>query len=356
MEPIPKNFCSQLKIMTKRTKTTIHDIARHAGVGVGTVSRVLNGHPSVSAGTETNVRKAIEELGYRPAVAAQTLRTRRSNVIGFITDEIATSPHAGQIMRGAQEAAWQGGKILFLVNTQWDSELERAAIEMMIDRQVDGLIYATMYHRLVTPPDAIKLLSTVLLDCFTEDASLPSVVPDEFDGAYQAVKLLIERGHRRIGFINHTNPIPAQCLRMQGYRAALEANGIVFDADLVIERYSEPKGGYDGMKILLNLPQPPSAVFCFNDRLAMGAYDAIRQQGLRIPQDIAVIGFDNQELIAANLYPGLTTMQLPHYEMGIWAVEYLLAGFGATDGYDATAVRALPQVLLKCPLVLRDSV
>ena len=342
--------------MTKRTKTTIHDIARHAGVGVGTVSRVLNGHPSVSVETETTVRKAIEELGYRPTVAAQTLRTRRSNVIGFITDEIATSPHAGQIMRGAQEAAWKGGKILFLVNTQWDPVLERAAVETMIDRQVDGLIYATMYHRPATPPDAIRQLPAVLLDCFTADASLPSVVPDEFDGAYQAITLLIERGHRRIGFINNTDPIPARRLRMQGYQAALAANGIIFDAGLVVEYYSEPKGGYDGMMRLLDLPQPPSAVFCFNDRLAMGAYDAIRQRGLRIPRDIAIIGFDNQELIAANLHPGLTTMQLPHYEMGMWAVEYLLAELDAAGKPDAAAERSPPQVLLKCPLVLRASV
>jgi LacI family transcriptional regulator len=181
-------------------------------------------------------------------------------------------------------------------------------------------------------------------------------VPDEFDGAYQAVTHLIERGHRRIGFINHTEPIPAQRLRVQGYRAALEASGIVVDAGLVMEYYSEPKGGYDGMKRLLDLPQPPTAVFCYNDRLAMGAYDAIRQRSLRIPHDIAVIGFDNQELIAANLHPGLTTMQLPHYEMGIWAVEHLLTELDAANNFAAEAVRSPPQVLLKCPLVLRESV
>jgi LacI family transcriptional regulator len=342
--------------MTKSAKVTIHDVARLAGVGVGTVSRVLNGHPNVSAEAEASVRRAIEEIGYRPVAAAQTLRTRRSNIIGFITDEIATSPHAGQIMRGAQETAWKGGKILFLVNTQWDPELERSAVETMIDRQVDGLIYATMFHRAATPPEAMRQIPSVLLDCFVEDASLPSVVPDEVDGGYQATTLLIERGRRRIGFINHVEAIPAQQLRLQGYRSALESHEIPFDAELVVERYSEPKGGYDGMMALLDLPNPPSAVFCFNDRTAMGAYDAIRQRGLHIPQDIAVIGFDNQELIAANLYPGLTTMQLPHYEMGIWAVEYLLSELDAAGKDDAARERAPPQVLLKCPLVMRNSV
>ena len=342
--------------MSKNTKVTIQDVARLAGVGVGTVSRVLNGHPNVSAEAEASVRRAIEKSGYRPVVAAQTLRTRRSNIIGFITDEIATSPHAGQIIRGAQETAWKGGKILFLVNTQWDPELERSAVETMIDRQVDGLIYATMFHRAATPPQAIRQIPSVLLDCFVEDASLPSVVPDEADGGYQATAFLIERGYRRIGFINHVEDIPAQRLRLQGYLSALESHGILFDAELVVERYSEPKGGYDGMMALLDLPNPPSAVFCFNDRSAMGAYDAIRQRGLRIPQDIAVIGFDNQELIAANLYPGLTTMQLPHYEMGIWAVEYLLSELDAVDKEETAAERAPPQVRLKCPLVIRNSV
>jgi LacI family transcriptional regulator len=342
--------------MATRSKITIHDIARHAGVGVGTVSRVLNGHPNVSAETEANIRKAIDDLGYRPVTAAQTLRTRRSNVLGFITDEIATSPHAGQIIRGAQETAWKGGKILFLVNTQWEPELERAAVETMIDRQVDGLIYATMYHRMATPPKSVHQVPTMLLDCFVEDHSLPSVVPDEYDGGYQATKLLIDRGHRRIGFINNYNPIPAQRLRLQGYRAALEAHRIGFDVTLTTEHDSEPKGGYDGMMELLRHADRPSAVFCFNDRLAMGAYDAIRQRGLRIPQDIAVIGYDNQELIAANLYPALTTMQLPHYEMGVWAAEHLLAELDAAGESRQMEGRDTPQVLLKCPLVMRDSV
>ncbi len=121
---------------------------------------------------------------------------------------------------------------------------------------------------------------------------------------------------------------------MQGLsrRSAWPIHDIPFDATLTSEAWSEPRGGYDAMKTLLHHPQRPTAVFCFNDRLAMGAYDAVRaQRGLRIPQDVAVIGFDNQELIAANLHPGLTTMQLPHYEMGIWAVEHLLAELEAAS-------------------------
>jgi len=342
--------------MTRKAKVTIQDIARHAGVGVGTVSRVLNGHPSVSAETEATVRQSIAQLEYRPMAAAQTLRSRRSNVLGFITDMIATTPHAGQIIRGALETAWHSGKVLFLVNTEGDPELERSAVDVMIDRQVDGLIYATMFHRSATVPSNIYAVPTVLLDCYVEDASLPSVVPDEFSGGYQATKVLIDRGHRRIAFLNHVEPIPAQRLRVQGYQAALADHDIPFDATLTSEAWSEPRGGYDAMKTLLHHPQRPTAVFCFNDRMAMGAYEAIRQQGLRIPQDIAVIGYDNQELIAANLWPGLTTMQLPHYEMGVWAVEHLLAELPATNEKGDSAERAPLQVKLACSLILRDSV
>lgn len=342
--------------MTRKAKVTIQDIARHAGVGVGTVSRVLNGHPSVSAETEATVRKTIEDLGYRPVTAAQTLRTQRSNTLGFITDVIATTPYAGQIIRGAQMTAWKYGKLLFLVNTESDPELERMAIDVMIDRQVDGLLYATMFHHSVTVPSSIFSLPTVLLDCYTEDSSLASVVPDEFTGGYQATKVLIDRGHRRISFLNDCMGFPPQRLRGQGYRCALTDHDIPVDETLIAEASSEPAGGYQGMKSLLQLKERPTAVFCFNDRMAMGAYEAIRQQGLRIPQDIAVVGFDNQELIAASLWPALTTMQLPHYEMGVWAVEHLLAetiGVGEPGG---SAERSPPQMLLPCPLVMRDSV
>jgi len=342
--------------MTRKAKVTIQDIARHAGVGVGTVSRVLNGHPSVSAETEKTVRQSIEQLEYRPTAAARTLRSRRSNVLGFITDLIATTPHAGQIIRGAQETAWHSGKVLFLVNTEGDPALERLAVDVMVDRQVDGLIYATMFHRSATVPETIYGLPTVLLDCYLEDASLPSVVPDEFDGGYQATKLLIERGHSRIGFLNHVEPIPAQRLRAQGYFAALSDNALSFDESLMASAWSEPAGGYDAMMTLLAQHDRPTAVFCFNDRMAMGAYEAIRQHGLRIPQDIAVIGYDNQELIAANLWPALTTMQLPHYEMGVWAVEHLLAEPSADGAMADPGDRAPPQTLLRCPPVLRDSV
>ena len=161
--------------MVMRNRITIQDIARHAGVGIGTVSRVLNDHPNVSAETRGAVQQAIEELGYRPRSAAKMLRTRKSHAIGFITDYIATTPFAGNVISGAQDVAWQYDHILLLVNTNGDPALEEAAVEMMLAREVEGIIYATMWHRPVTPPKNILETNVALLGAALFPVSAPFI-------------------------------------------------------------------------------------------------------------------------------------------------------------------------------------
>jgi LacI family transcriptional regulator len=190
----------------------------------------------------------------------------------------------------------------------------------------------------------------VLLDCYTEDQSLPSVVPDEVLGGCVATEQLLRKGHRRIGFINNIDQIPARFGRLAGYQQALAAYAITFDDTLVCYQDSDPTGGYQGVFLLMALAEPPTAIFCFNDRVAMGAYDALRELKLAIPDDVAVIGFDNMEVIAASLRPPLTTMALPHYEMGQWAVNYLIEQ--ANLGEKGTAL----QVKLPCALIERSSI
>lgn len=329
------------------------DVATLAGVSQTTVSFVINNLSDAGIPEETKQRvwSAVEQLGYRPNAMAQGLRRQRTNTIGFITDEIATTPHAGQIIEGAQDAAWEHDRILLVINTKGNPLMETRAIEMLMDRKVDGMIYATMFHQPVTPPKTLREVPTVLLDCYAEDRSFPSVVPDEVQGGYEAIKHLLERGHRRIGFINHPHIIPATIGRLAGYQNALAEYGVAFDEALV---YVDPNAvesidGYNGAMKLMQLPQPPTAIFCFNDRTTMGAYDALRKLGLSIPADVAVVGFDNQEIIAAHLYPALTTMQLPHYEMGEWAVRHLNQLLnGETDPVPV-------QHQLPCPLVVRAS-
>ena len=336
----------------KAKKPSMYDVARVAGVSQTTVSFVVNDAPDANIPQETKDRvwAAIKELGWRPNALARGLTLQRSHTIGFISDQIATTPHAGKTIQGAQDAAWTTNKLLLVINTSLNPAIERDAVELMLERQVDAIIYATMYHRPVTLPPSIAQVPAVLLNCYAADRSLPSVVPDEVQGGRMATEALLQKGHRRIGFINNVDPIPATFGRLEGYKQALADHSIPFDPQLIRSEVSNAAGGYQGALELMQLAERPTALFCFTDIMAMGAYDALRKLGLTIPDDVAVIGFDNLELIAAQLHPPLSTMELPHYEMGQWAVQYLLEH--AEEGRDP----APAQQKLVCPFISRSSI
>lgn len=332
-------------------RPTIQDIARAAGVGVGTVSRVLNDRPGVSEATREKVLRAIDHLDYRPSYAARLMRTGKSRIIGFITDEIASTPFAFNIVKGAQAAAWEQSRLLLVVNSDRNLDMEESAIEAMLERGAEGIVYATMFHREAKLPEAIRDVPAVLLDCFDAARSLPSVVPDEIGGGCLAAEVFAEKGHRRIAFINLEAPaIPASIGRLQGFKQALEARGL-FDGKLIRQGSNDPGGaamnGYANTIDLMRQPDPPTAIFCGSDRIAMGAYNALHELGLRIPDDVAVLGFDNQEVIAEGLKPALSTIALPHYEMGQWAIRYLI------EHHDNLVS---VQEKLECPFVERESV
>lgn len=337
---------------TRRERSpTIGDVARLAGVSPTTVSFVLNGVAGrgISEGTQSRVRASARELRYRPNATAKLLRANRSHAIGFITDEIASTPFAGEIIKGAQEAAWANGKILMIVNTGENREIEESAVEMMLERRVEGIIYAAMYHRAVEPPINSREVPAVLLDCYSEDGSWASVVPDEVSGGRTATEVLLARGHERVGLINLRPGVPATVGRLEGYKQALETHGVVFDDSLVRYGDGTADAGYRHTAELVRASDPPTAIFCGNDQMAMGAYEALKEFGLRIPEDVAIIGFDNLELIAAHLRPPLSTVALPHYAMGQWAVNYLIE---QAERGEATPVRHT----IDCPYVERGSV
>jgi LacI family transcriptional regulator len=328
--------------------TTLKKVAEHTGLSIKTISRVVNNDPNVNAQTRQIVMDAIREVGYRPNAAARHIRNRRSHTLGLITDEVATNPFAVNIIKGAQECASEHNMMLLIAVTSGDVERTAAVVETMLERQVEGVMYASWYHRAVTLPDNIYEAPTVLVDCFVEDHRLPSVVPDEFDGGFRATEILIQKGHQRIGLINLPLEVPAGRGRLAGYRQALQHYHIPFDADLVrTNATGQADAGYAEACALIDVANPPSAIFCGNDRTAMGAYDALKERGIRIPQDMALIGFDNQDFIAAYLRPPLSTMALPHYEMGRWAVEHLL-----NPPQSAAPIEAM----LHCPYIQRASV
>ncbi|HEY5834834.1 LacI family DNA-binding transcriptional regulator [Streptomyces sp.] len=332
----------------------LKDVAAAAGVSVTTVSHILNRVEGkrISAETRRTVLQVAERLGYLPNNLARGLRLSRSYTVGFVSDEIATTPHSGQIIRGAQEAAAHCGLLLLMLNTGGDPELEHQEIALLLQHRVDGVLYASMYHRVVEVPPQLQSVPTVLLDARSDDPAIPAVVPDEEQGGRTATGELLAHGHRRIGFVTNEDDIPASRGRLAGYRAELAGAGIAFDPALVVADRSDAPGGYRAARALLGSAHPPTALFCFNDRMAMGAYRAAAERGLAIPADLSVIGFDNQELISENLFPPLTTVALPHYEMGSRAIARLQH---LIDVEEPTAALPVPE-FLHCPLVSRDSV
>jgi LacI family transcriptional regulator len=330
------------------------DVAKLAGVSQTTVSLVINrsaeGIPNT---TQQRVWAAVDELGYRPNIFARGLRSDRTYTIGLISDEIATTPLAVQMLQGVQDCAWENGYIILIVNTGRSADMKNAAFDIMYDRRVDGIIYATMYHREVKTHEILYDVPSVLLDCFVSDHSLPSVVPDEVTGARRATEHLIKKGHRRIGMLNFVDPIPAKIGRLEGYRQALSNHDIPFDENLVVEMGNvRSEGGYLAAENIMQQNEPPTALFCFNDRMAMGAYNALQKLGFNIPDDVAVVGFDNQQLIAAELFPALTTIALPHLIMGQWAVQHLLELIENPEKLKGTQP---VQQILDCPIIVRAS-
>lgn len=342
-----------------QSKYTIEDVAKIAGVSRGTVSRVLNNHPAVSDEARAKVLAAIEKSNYRPNFSARHMRTDSSNIVGFgfLADDVITTPWAVDMIRGAQEALWALGKVMLVVNAgqAYGQSMTEASLEALLERRVEGIIYAAMYHHAVEIPPQMSQVPIVLANCFSVDRNFPSVVPDEFSGGYAATKRLLDAEHQRIGFINlgktedgSPPPLPASDGRLAGYKKALEDYGVAYDPELLCYTNQTPKMNYHLARKLMELPNPPTAIFCGNDRTALGCYGALSDLGLRIPHDVAVVGFDNFQDISGGVWPPLTTVQLPHYEMGKWAVEYLLS---PKDNQ-----REPIQHMIDCPLVERESV
>ncbi|MFB9236955.1 LacI family DNA-binding transcriptional regulator [Plantactinospora siamensis] len=336
-------------------RVSIRDVAAAAGVSVTTVSHVLNrvDGTRVSPQTRERVEGAARRLGYAANGLARGLRLQRSQTLGLLSDRIATTPYAGRIILGAQETASKHGLVLLLLHTGDDPRVEQREIRALAQHRVDGVLYATMYHRRVELPAELRGQPVVLLDASSADDTVPSVVPDERAGAAAAVGELLRHGHRRIGFCTNRDDIPATTGRLAGYRDALAGAGQPYREDLIVVEESDTAGGHRAARRLLDSTDRPTALFCFNDRMAMGAYRAAAELGLRIPEDLSVVGFDNQEIIAEGLHPGLTTMALPHYEMGAWAVQTMVELL-------ARPADAPPQpaahVVMPCPLIRRASV
>jgi LacI family transcriptional regulator, galactose operon repressor len=303
-----------------------------AGVSPTTASFVLSGRGQemrISRDVADRVLKSAEKVQYRPNILSVGLRTGTTRTIGFVSDTVATSRFAGELIKGALEAARERGVLLFIGETEGDPQLERGLIQAMHDRQVDGIILAAMYTRAIALPKGLAAGPAVLLNALSKrPVPLPSVLPDEAEAGRAAARVLLEAGHRGgihlIGAGPGARDVPAGGIaaveRLEGIRTTLAGAGVKVASGRLCRAW-EPHDGLAATSELLQNARP-RALICFNDRLALGAYQALAEFGLMVPTDVSVVSFDD-DAIASWVRPGLTTVAIPHYDLGRAAVDVL---------------------------------
>jgi LacI family transcriptional regulator, galactose operon repressor len=327
-------------------RATLRDVARIAGVHPGTVSRALNPATEALVRDETvrRVRQVAEELGYRPNPLARGLKTNRSYTIGVIVPDIQ-NPLFPPIIRGLDDRLGQAGYTPLIANTDNDPDRERVDFEAMRTRAVDGFITATarLDHELLDEIAAVGV-PLVLVNRRVEDGSLPSATADDRAGVRLAVEHLIELGHTRIAHLGGPQDVSTGHQRSEGFREAMEAAGL--DASLVAagRAFTEPEGARLCEDLLAG-GEEVTAIVAGNDLMALGCYDVFAERGIRCPDDISVVGFNDMPFVA-RFAPPLSTVRIPHYEIGVAAAQLLLDLLaGNEDG--PTEVVLQPELIVR---------
>ena len=325
------------------------DVAAKAAVSQATVSLVLSGSKGgrLADDTRRRVLAAAQELGYKFVRRGQRTAPGGPSMIVFVADEISTDPWMSLAYEGARDKALEHGINVFLAVGHGDADVEASILSTLGKDAVLGLIYGTILTRPVQLPPLFAESRTVLVNCYEEGGAFSSVLPGDLVGGRVATEHLLSVGRKRIGFINGQQGVDAARDRLKGYKQALASADIAFDPDLVRPGNWEPTAGYEMTHELMALSNPPDAIFCANDMMALGCYDALKELGLRVPDDIAVIGFDDRDL-AQSMHPPLSTLTLPQYEMGGTAVELLL---DAAGGLETGPTR----IKVQCGLIVRQS-
>jgi DNA-binding LacI/PurR family transcriptional regulator len=302
---------------------SIKDIARAANVSHSTVSRALRNSPLVKRETIALVRKIADEKGYRVSAVARSLVNQRTDTIGVVVTSIA-NPFVGEVVSGIEEYALAHDYSVILATSDADPARELHAVRSFHERRVDGiLVNSSRVGALYLPLLAEMRVPIVLINNHHPGEFVYSVTIDNFNGGREATRHLVELGHRRIGYVGDQFGLQSDTERFAGYRQVLEEADIGFHPELVVHGDGRPEGGLCATARLLDLPEPPTAVFCYNDMQALGALRAARERGLNVPRDLSVVGLDDLYL-AAYTDPPLTTVQQPKHQMGRLAVQILL--------------------------------
>ena len=327
---------------------TMKDVAQRAGVSPSTVSHVINETRFVSQQLRDRVLHAMSELNYQPSAVARSLRTKKTQVVALVIPDI-TNPYFPEVARGVQDVAEENEYSVILCNTDRVRGRELRFLKALRGQWVDGLI---LNPSEVTSGDLQDLqdaqIPVVLIGSQIDHPDLDVVMVDNVQGAYDAVSHLIDLGHRRIGLVGGQRAASSGEQRFQGYIRALADHDIPVDEEIITEGRFTREGGYESMKRLLALQSPPTAVFASSDVMAIGALMAIQEQGLQVPNDVSLVGFDDIAE-ASTTTPKLTTVSQPKYQTGEVAAQLLF------DRVEGASPGERQKIVLSHQLVIRDS-
>jgi len=331
-------------------QVSITDLAAAAGVSPSTVSRALQDHPRISPARRQAIQALAQQMGYRPSQVARSLVTGRTRTLGVVITDV-TDPFVAEVMKGAELASRESGYTLLFASSDRDPNREIEALQLLLDRQVDGMILISgragrRYAELRNAGEGgIADWPLVLINNEYAGPGIYSVRMDNAAGAHEAVSFLRRSGHRRIAFVAGPQGGRSSAERLAGYRQAIAANGLEPAGEIVVAGAGLLEDGPRALEALLDQADPPTAVLCYNDLAAIGLLAAAARAGIRVPDDLAVIGYDNIPL-SAFCVPALTTVDQPKEQMGRSAVIMCL---------QALAGEQVRNVVLKGRLILRDS-
>lgn len=332
----------------RRRRVTMLDVAKLAGVSQPTVSFVLNDRRdvAVAADTRRRVLEAAAQLDFRPNRAAQSLRSNRSFMVGVVTDGIVSQPYAGRIVQGIQSTIQAGDYVCVVVDTTNDPAQGDSAVANLLAQGVQSIIYASPAPRPIHTSTRLSGLRTLCVNCWPEDAGAAEtvIIADEYAGGRAAASAVFERGHGDVAFLGGRADDYARGERLRGFQDAARDAGLDPDRLIQVDGEYSISTGYDLTQMIF-ADRSPTALVCGNDRMAVGALLALHSLGLSCPQDVSIVGYDDQPDVADQVRPRFTTVALPHLQMGITAGELLL------DPPSEPPSR----LVLPCPLVERDS-
>jgi LacI family transcriptional regulator len=331
-------------------RSTLKQVAEKAGVSLGMAGRVLGNYGSFSEATKKKVTEAARALNYAPNIIARSLRTQLTKTIGVLISDITTFFWT-TLVRGIQDKAGKAGYSVILCNSDDESENEQLYLATLFERNVDGLIVSpTPHNHSYLKRLARSMVPLVLVDRGVKGLVVPTIKTDNQAGAYEAVKHLIDLGHERIAIITGIPGVETSEERFAGYRQALQERGIPLRKTLIRQGHFQKERAFAATKELVRLKRPPSAIFVSNEPMVSGCILALKESGLGIPEDIAVVGYDDP-VWASYMDPPLTAVSQPSYTMGILAFDYLLAQISGS-GRDK---KYLKDVILKPTLFIRQS-